>query len=59
MVLTLEPFLSTGDRYAEEQRDGWTLAVKPGHLTAQYEHTIIVTEREPIIVTKGAHPVML
>lgn len=59
MVLTLEPFLSTGERYAEERSDGWTLAVKPGQLTAQYEHTLIVTEREPIIVTKGAHAVMV
>ena len=59
MVLTLEPFLSTGARFAQEQQDGWTLAVKKGHLTAQYEHTVIVTEREPILVTKGAHSVNL
>lgn len=55
MVLTLEPFLSTKARFAEEQRDGWTLAVQPGHLVAQYEHTIIITDRDPIVVTQGAH----
>ena len=59
MVLTLEPFLATGATNAEEQADGWTLSAKPGQLVAQYEHTIIVTEREPILVTAGAHGVTL
>ncbi|MEZ4868100.1 MAG: type I methionyl aminopeptidase [Caldilineaceae bacterium] len=59
MVLTLEPFLSTGAHMAVEQGDGWTLATQPGQLTAQYEHTIIITERDPIIITKGAHGVDL
>lgn len=57
MVLTLEPFLSTGEHNADEQADGWTLAVKPGQLVAQYEHTIVITEREPILITAGAHSV--
>jgi len=59
MVITLEPFLSTGGRTAEEQPDGWTLALKPGQLSAQYEHTIVITEREPILITAGAHSVTL
>lgn len=59
MVITLEPFLSTGGRVAEEQGDGWTLALKPGQLVAQYEHTLIITEREPILITAGAHAVNL
>ncbi|HRW04571.1 MAG TPA: type I methionyl aminopeptidase [Caldilineaceae bacterium] len=59
MVLTLEPFLTTGGNTAEEQGDGWTLALKPGELVAQYEHTIIITEREPILTTAGANVVAL
>jgi methionyl aminopeptidase len=59
MVITLEPFLSTGGRTAEEQKDGWTLALKPGQLAAQYEHTIVITDREPILITAGAHSVGL
>lgn len=51
MVITIEPFLSTGPVEVEESGDGWTLLVKPKHRTAQYEHTLIVTENEPIIVT--------
>jgi len=51
MVVTLEPFLSTGPREAKEMADGWTLVTPAGHFTAQYEHTIIVTDTEPIILT--------
>lgn len=59
MVLTLEPFLSTGGRVAKERDDGWTLALQPGQLAAQYEHTIVITEREPILITAGAHSVKI
>nr|HMN27681.1 M24 family metallopeptidase [Caldilineaceae bacterium] len=52
MVLTLEPFLSTGATHAQEAGDGWTLVTRPGHWTAQFEHTIIVTDGKPIIVTQ-------
>jgi methionyl aminopeptidase len=51
MVLTLEPFLSTGPTYAQTMSDGWTLATEPGHLAAQYEHTVVITDAAPIIVT--------
>lgn len=51
MVITCEPFLSTGPRLIDEASDGWTLFVSPKHRTAQYEHTFIVTDGEPIIVT--------
>lgn len=50
-VLTIEPFLSTGPRIAQETSDGWTLVTKPGNFTAQYEHTLIITDNEPLIIT--------
>lgn len=53
MVLTLEPFLSTGAHLATEAQDGWTLLTEKGHYTAQYEHTVIITESKPIVVTDG------
>jgi len=59
MVLTLEPFLSTGGKMAVEQADGWTLTLKPGQLSAQYEHTLVITDAEPILITDGAHCVTL
>ena len=32
--------------------DGWTLIGAPGNLSAQYEHTMIITRGEPIVVTR-------
>ncbi|KTD87870.1 type I methionyl aminopeptidase [Paenibacillus etheri] len=51
-VITVEPFLSTGADYVEQQSDGWTLSVVDNGRVAQFEHTIIVTKGEPIILTK-------
>jgi methionyl aminopeptidase len=51
MVITIEPFLSTKSRFVEETGDGWTLAGVPGNLSAQYEHTMIITRGAPIVVT--------
>jgi methionyl aminopeptidase len=52
MVITIEPFLSTKSRVVAETSDGWTLAGAPGNLSAQYEHTMIITRGEPIVVTR-------
>lgn len=51
MVITIEPFLSTRSKVVHETDDGWTLAGVPGNLSAQYEHTMIVTKGQPIVVT--------
>lgn len=52
MVLAIEPFLSTGAQVVHSAGDGWTLRMARGQRAAQYEHTIVVTEAEPIIVTQ-------
>lgn len=54
MVLTIEPFFCTGTDWVYEEDDGWTLSVPPGQLVAQYEHTLIVTDQAPIVVTAAA-----
>jgi methionyl aminopeptidase len=51
MVITIEPFLSTKSREVVEADDGWTLLGAPGNRSAQYEHTMIITKGEPIVVT--------
>ena len=51
MVLTIEPFFTTGRPIVEEANDGWTLMCSPGAMVAQFEHTVIVTKSRPIIVT--------
>ncbi len=50
-VITIEPFLSNGANYAKEANDGWTLYIEKNKRAAQFEHSIIVTEDEPIILT--------
>ena len=52
LVITIEPFLSTKSRIVTEAADGWTLVGAPGNLSAQYEHTMIITDGEPIVVTR-------
>lgn len=51
MVIAIEPFLSTKSRTVFESDDGWTLVGMPGNLSAQFEHTMIITRSEPIVVT--------
>lgn len=51
MVFTIEPFISTRAEHIVEQADGWTLKTPDGSFCAQFEHTIMVTEGEPIVLT--------
>ncbi len=51
LVITIEPFLSTKSSFVQETSDGWTLVGAPDNLSAQYEHTMIITRGAPIIVT--------
>ncbi|MGZ3698888.1 MAG: M24 family metallopeptidase, partial [Bdellovibrionota bacterium] len=53
-VITIEPFISSGAREVVENGDGWTLVTNPGIFTAQYEHTIVITEGMPLIMTLPA-----
>lgn len=53
-VIAIEPFLSTRSTHVEEGDDGWTLLGHPTNLSAQYEHTVIVTNGAPIIATLSA-----
>ncbi len=50
-TVAIETFISTKANYAYEQPDGWTLKAKDGSYVAQHEHTILITENEPIILT--------
>lgn len=51
LVLTVEPFLSTGGIWADQGDDGWTLFSAPMAPVVQYEHTVVATEGAPIILT--------
>jgi methionyl aminopeptidase len=51
VVLAIEPFLTTGKGHVLEELDGWSLRTIDRTIAAQFEHTIIVTKGEPIILT--------
>jgi methionyl aminopeptidase len=51
LVLAIEPFLTTGIGRVVEEKDGWALRTMDRAIAAQFEHTIVVTKNEPIILT--------
>jgi methionyl aminopeptidase len=44
MIFTIEPMINAGKRAVKLLPDGWTVVTKDRSLSAQYEHTILVTE---------------
>ena len=51
LVLAIEPFLTTGQGRIHELGDGWSLRTADNAIAAQFEHTIIVTKNEPVVLT--------
>src|SRR5690606_33765156 len=51
-VVAIETFISTSSSYAVELKDGWTMVGNKGGFMAQHEHTIVVTDGQPIILTE-------
>jgi len=50
-VVAIETFIATNSTYAETLPDNWTMVGNKGGYMAQHEHTIIVTDGKPIILT--------
>ncbi|MDQ0837911.1 methionine aminopeptidase type I [Sphingomonas faeni] len=44
MVFTIEPMINQGTRKVSTEDDGWTVVTDDGKLSAQFEHTVAVTE---------------
>ncbi|GAA0552929.1 type I methionyl aminopeptidase [Chitinophaga japonensis] len=51
-VVAVETFISTASNMAVSLQDGWTLVGNRGGYVAQHEHTIVVTDDTPIILTE-------
>ncbi len=51
LVITVEPFLCAGSNRILTDRDGWTLRSADGSANVQYEHTIVVTQDQPMVIT--------
>lgn len=51
-VVAIETFISTVSTYAKPLNDGWTMVGNKGGFMAQHEHTIVVTDGKPIVLTE-------
>jgi methionyl aminopeptidase len=54
MTFTIEPMLNAGKRHVKLLGDGWTVITKDHSLSAQWEHTILVTDSGFEVLTLGA-----
>ncbi len=52
MIFTIEPMINAGKRFVKLLPDGWTVVTKDHSLSAQWEHTILVTESGYEVLTK-------
>lgn len=51
-VVAIETFISTSSTIANTMNDGWTLIGNKGGYVTQHEHTIVITDGKPIILTE-------
>ncbi|MGD0086844.1 MAG: type I methionyl aminopeptidase [Verrucomicrobiota bacterium] len=51
MTLAIEPMVNTGQAGVKILKDGWTVVTQDGLLSAHFEHTVLITESEPEILT--------
>jgi methionyl aminopeptidase len=51
MCFTIEPMVNAGKRFVKVLPDGWTVVTKDRSLSAQWEHTILVTETGHEVLT--------
>ena len=54
MIFTVEPMINMGSSYevVTSKQDGWTVTTADGSLSAQFEHTVLVTSNSVEILTK-------
>jgi methionyl aminopeptidase len=51
MTLALEPMVNMGTFKVKTARDGWTILTEDGMPSAHFEHTILITNSKPEILT--------
>jgi len=58
MIFTIEPMINAGKRDIRQLGDGWTIVTRDHSLSAQWEHTVLVTETgfEVLTVSAGCPP---
>jgi methionyl aminopeptidase len=53
MTFTIEPMVNAGRREIKELADGWTIVTKDHSLSAQWEHTVLVTDTGYEVLTRS------
>lgn len=56
MVFTIEPMVNFGGPEIVQREDGWSVVTRDGSLSAQFEHTVLVTETGVEVLTLPAEP---
>jgi len=51
MTIAIEPMVNAGQPGVKILNDGWTVVTQDGSLSAHFEHTVLITEAEPEILT--------
>ncbi|HTG28262.1 MAG TPA: M24 family metallopeptidase [Methylomirabilota bacterium] len=51
LVITVEPIIATGSGKVFLGLDGWTVQTIDGGMSAHYEHTLVITNDQPILLT--------
>jgi methionine aminopeptidase len=54
MTFTIEPMINAGKRDVKLLPDGWTVVTRDHSLSAQWEHTVLVTDEGFEVLTQGA-----
>ena len=52
MAIAIEPMVNNGTRATRLLNDAWTVVTADGKTSVHYEHTVVVTEGDPVITTK-------
>lgn len=53
MTIAIEPMIGIGTTKSRIKNDGWTLVMDNGKSSSHFEHTILITDGDPEILTKG------
>ncbi len=53
MTIAIEPMVTVGDYHVNWLDDGWTVVTADGLAAAHYENTILITESEPVILSRA------
>jgi methionyl aminopeptidase len=52
MVIAIEPMVNAGKPEVQLKEDGWTAVTRDGSLSAHFEHSVAITEKGPLVLSR-------